>query len=278
MKKVWYHHITMKRFAAFTLILMVVFGALWLDSNYRLVTESFAITSWNLPFEADGLRIVHLTDLHGEWSDSLLRQVREAKPDLIAITGDIVDGTKDNFDTERGYILMAVGELSRIAPVYYVPGNHEWASSDPRGLFRAVGEAGGTVLRNDYVVFRGIVIAGCDDPNGQADQPSIEETVGRIREREGGRFILMLYHRNDRLTAWSDLGVDCVLCGHAHGGAVRLPFTDGLYGPGHNWFPEHTSGVYSERDTDMVVSRGIGGAKYRLFNNPEIISLTLSIE
>lgn len=268
----------MKRFAVFTLILIVALGALWLDSNYRMVTRSFVLSSGNLPAEANGLRIVHLTDLHGEWSDSFLKQVREAEPDIIAITGDIVDGAKDDFDAEREYISMAVGSLSRIAPVYYVPGNHEWASSDPRGLFDAVSDAGGTVLRNDYAVFRGIVIAGCDDPNGPADQPTIAETVEKIRAKEGGRYILMLYHRNDRIAMWSDLGVDCVLCGHAHGGTVRLPFTDGLYGPGHNWFPKYTSGVYSERATDMVVSRGVGGAKYRLFNNPEIISLTLSIE
>lgn len=278
MQKVCYYHITMKRFLAFTLILIAALGALWLDSNFRIVTESFSIASRNLPPEANGLRIVHLTDLHGEWSDSLLRQVREAEPDIIAITGDIVDGDKENFDAERDYISMAVGELSRVAPVYYVPGNHEWASSDPRGLFRAVSEAGGTVLRNDYVVFRGIVIAGCDDPNGPADQPTCAETVEKIRAKEGGRFILMLYHRHDRLAMWSDLGVDCVLCGHAHGGMVRLPFTDGLYAPGQHWFPEYTSGVYREKATEMVVSRGIGGPKYRLFNNPEIISLTLSIE
>lgn len=266
----------MKRFLGILLIFAVAAAAAWLDSNYRLVTERYTLASPVLPKEAEGLRVVHLTDLHGEWPGALIGAVRDAEPDIIAVTGDIVDGDAASFEAERDYITMAIRELCAVAPVYYVPGNHEWASPGAHELIEAVAEAGGTVLRNDYVLFRGIVIAGCDDPNGPYDQPSPGDVVGRIRNAEGGKFILMLYHRHDRLIQWSKLGVDCVLCGHAHGGMVRLPFTDGLYAPGHVFLPTCTNGIYRERATAEVVSRGIGGPKYRLFNNPEVLVLELT--
>ena len=106
------------------------------------------------------------------------------------------------------------------------------------------------------------------------------QLVSEIREREGDKYILMLSHRNDAIDTWSELGVNAVLCGHAHGGLVRLPFTDGLISPGRTLFPTYTSGIYTEGDTDMLVSRGTGNGEgmLRLFNNPQIVSLKLSAE
>lgn len=268
----------MKKRAGLILALLVIAALLicWFDSNFRLVTEEFTISSDRFPKALSGLRIVHLTDVHntgyGENNESFLEAVADARPDIIAITGDLIDG--DDRKTEEKFVRSLIPRLCEIAPVYYVSGNHEWASGWARTLFDIIREAGGTVLRNQYVLIgegdESFVLAGCDDPNALRDMKTPQEVVESIKKREPDKYVLMLYHRHDRLDMWAETGVDAVLCGHAHGGMIRLPFTDGLYAPGQVFFPEHTSGLYEKDGTVEIVSRGIGGPKYRLFNNPEI--------
>ena len=94
--------------------------------------------------------------------------------------------------------------------------------------------------------------------------------MAKIRSREPEKYIIMLAHRNDRLDMWAELKVPAVLCGHGHGGLIRLPFTDGLIGPGRELFPEYTAGIYERDGTKMLVSRGVGGEKLRFMNNPQI--------
>ena len=118
-----------------------------------------------------------------------------------------------------------------------------------------------------------MILAGTDDPNGPADMIKPRELVKRIREAEGAGFMVMLEHRNNNLPLYSELGVDLVLCGHSHGGYIRLPFIDGLFGPQRDWFPTYTNGVYAMGGTNMVVSRGIGNHIIipRFLNNPHIV-------
>ena len=262
------------------LFLIVIVAALFYDSNTRLVTEEYEIESSSLPENFDGLKIVQLSDLHnaefGENNEKLLRKVAAAEPDLIAVTGDLIDG-----DRADSYVRELMTGLAAIAPVYYVTGNHEWASGWIQELFDLLKECDVTVLRNEYVLLaRGgdtIVLAGADDPNGPYDMFTHSQLVSEIREREGERYILMLYHRNDDLAEWEELGVDAVLCGHAHGGVIRLPFTDGLISPEREWFPDITSGLHEFGETDILISRGLGNRSgtIRFWNNPEIVEATL---
>jgi len=177
-----------------------------------------------------------------------------------------------------------VAGLTPIAPVYFVTGNHEWDRrvGGPWALFEIMEAHGVTVLRNQYVrLQRGddqIILAGTDDPHGPADMIRPYDFVRTIHAREGeDSFIVMLEHRNQNLPLYSSLGVDLVLCGHAHGGIIRLPFTDGLIGPQREWFPTHTSGIYTMDNTHMVVSRGLGNYIWmpRFLNNPHLVVAVL---
>ncbi|MGM9520982.1 MAG: metallophosphoesterase [Oscillospiraceae bacterium] len=267
-------------FAVF-LVLLAILAVLLYDGNTRIVTQSFELGNARLPESFEGFKIVQLSDLHtssfGEGNIQLLDAVREQQPDIIAVTGDLIDG-----DRAEDYVIELMSRLSDIAPVYYVSGNHEWASGWIQELFEILDSCGVTVLRNEYVVLqRGgqdIVLAGIDDPNGPYDQKTPAELVGEIRAEVGDSYILMLAHRNDEIDMWADLGVDAVLCGHAHGGVIRLPFTDGLIAPGMEWFPTYTSGIYVEGGTQMLVSRGLGNTRgtFRLFNNPQIVTAVLT--
>lgn len=267
-----------KRFFRVVLALTVVLGALIYDSQTRIVTEEFPIGNAALPGAFEGFRIVHLSDLHarefGKDNQKLIDAVREAEPDIICITGDMIDGPRD--EAQERYVTTLIGGLTAIAPVYYVSGNHEWAAGWARELFAMLEDLGAAVLRNRYVTLERdgaeIILAGVDDPNGLRDQKSPAELVEEIVAAHPGDYILMLAHRDTELDMWARLGVDAVLCGHAHGGLIRLPFTDGLVAPGQGLFPTWTSGVYEKDATQMLVSRGFTGSHGvpRILNNPQV--------
>ncbi|MDR0861626.1 MAG: metallophosphoesterase [Oscillospiraceae bacterium] len=257
--------------------LVAVCAVLLYDSNTRIVTTEYPLQFDNLPAAFDGFRILELSDVHasvfGEDNKKLTDAVKSAAPDIIAVTGDLVDSKADN---ELAVVLPLMEKLVEIAPVYYVTGNHEWDSGIIRELFTGLESAGVHVLRNRSVeIERGgarIVLIGLDDPNGPADMMKPAEVFARAREQFGDAFTVTLVHRNSFLPLLSELGAEVVICGHAHGGIVRLPFTDGLVGPAREWFPTFTSGVYREGGAAMVVSRGVGNhtGMPRFLNNPHL--------
>ena len=266
-----------KRTLRLLLTLAVLCGGVLADSNLRLVTTSYELRFENLPAAYDGFRIVQLSDVHGavfgEDNARLLRAVRDAKPDLIALTGDLADR-----DTDMADIDALLAGLTAIAPVYYVSGNHEWSGRLLGALQTLFGRHGVRYLRNEYVLLeRGgekIVLAGVEDPNGWADQPAPPEVAAAPPE---GPFKILLAHRNYWVTEYPDLPVDLILCGHAHGGVVRLPGVGGVLDHHGHFFPDYTDGVYASGSYRMAVSRGIGntGGVPRFFNNPEIVIVEL---
>ncbi|MBE6996404.1 MAG: metallophosphoesterase [Ruminococcaceae bacterium] len=237
----------------------------------------------DLPAGFDGCRIVLLSDLHGaafgKENEDLFSVVAAETPDLIALTGDLID---EDTPDPLAYAAETAARLSAIAPTYYVTGNHEWAAGDVRELKSVLEESGVTVLSNEYLLWeRGgdaIAIAGIDDPNGYADQKTPETLAAELYADLGDPFWILLAHRNDKFASqYSLLGADLVLSGHGHGGVIRLPFTDGLLGTQHNLLPSYTAGLYEENGSALLVSRGLGnvGITFRAFNRPDIAVLTL---
>lgn len=268
------------------LLFCVLCAAFFWWSNHALQTERAAFASPRLPAGFDGCTIVQLSDLHGaefgEHNEDLIRRVREAGPDYIFLTGDLVDRYRQ---TPRSYAVSLCEALAEIAPTYFVTGNHEWAFPDIRSFKRELRDAGVTVLSNEYVSLSRngdrILLAGIDDPNGFADQKTPEELARELREAEPEAFWLLLAHRNNYFEKeYSFLGADLVICGHGHGGLIRLPFTDGLVSVERSLFPSYTSGFYEANGGKVFVSRGLGnsGRTFRLFNRPEMVVLTLQCQ
>lgn len=252
---------------------------------WGLETTVTRIELAGIPEEFDGLRIVHLSDLHGheygEASTRLLTMVAEQEPELIVITGDLLDQ-----ESQMAMVGPLARGLAEIAPTFYVTGNHEWAlgSAAVKELKALLEQCGVKVLSNGYEVLKrdgaSVVVAGVDDPNGYADQKTPEELYAEIGQAQSGCFTLLLAHRNDRFDRYAAVGYDLVLSGHAHGGIVRLPFTDGLIGTQRNLLPTWTAGVYTLGGSTLFVSRGLGNNTvpfrgFRLFNRPEIAVLEL---
>ena len=276
-----------RTFLIVLLLLVISAAILVFDSNTRLVTTEYELSYPNLPEQYDGFRIVQLSDLHssefGKDNTRLIEKVRDAKPDIIAVTGDLIDRYQIKKPVEKQLEVAEalITALVPIAPVYYVTGNHEWDSGVIHPLLDMLEERGVHVLRNQYQRLENgggaIIIAGAEDPNGPADGIKPADFVEKIFEDEGASFLVMLTHRNNTLPLYSSLGVDLVLCGHAHGGIVRLPFTDGLVGPNFDFLPTYTNGVYTMGTTNMIVSRGLGNhiGWPRFLNNPHIVAAVL---
>ena len=281
-----------KRRGVFPILMLIFFllvGILLYDGNTRIVISEYELNYVNLPEGFDGYRIAVLSDIHaavfGNSNERLIAKVKETEPDIIAITGDLIDRyEKLPVEMQLDIAETLVDSLTPIAPVYFITGNHDWDSGAIRPLLLLLEEHGVVILRNKYTLLESggdeIVLAGTDDPNGPADMKKPHEFVETIRQKEGERFIVMLEHRNSHLQLYSVLGVDLVICGHAHGGLVRLPFTDGLLGQQRDWFPTYTNGVYTSGGTNMVVSRGLGNHTGipRIFNNPQVVVVELKVE
>lgn len=265
------------RCTAILLLALLVAGCLFLyDQQNRIQTEELTYTSPRLPAAFDGFRVVQVSDLHGkefgDGNETLLKKVADLRPDLISITGDIVDDVSQfSMMTD-----VAVG-LAAIAPTYYVTGNHEWAIKEAYTVKALLRECGVTVLSNDFLPLERsgetIILSGIDDPNGPYDQKTPGELADEIRAQYGDPYILMLAHRNEYYEVYSEERFDLTLCGHVHGGIVRLPFTDGLIdNTRRRWFPTYTAGMYDLPGGELMVSRGLGngGNSFRLFNRPHL--------
>lgn len=235
----------------------------------------------DLPEGCDGCTIAHISDLHnaafGEKQESLLAAVKSVSPDFIAITGDLIDKRRRGMRNALNFIVGAL----RIAPVYYTTGNHESASSEFAALQENLLTAGVRVLRDRAEQFDsfGMTLIGLDDPGFHKKKIPKKEgialTAEKMKELAGEGFTVVLSHRPEYLPAYE--GADLVLCGHAHGGQVRLPLIGGLYAPGQGVFPRYTSGAYRRGKTTMVVSRGLGNSRcpLRINNPPEIVAIRL---
>lgn len=256
--------------------------------NNSIVISKYTISSDKIPQNFDGYKIVQLSDLHsksfGNDQNNLVKKVNSLEPDSIVFTGDLIDS--DRYDEEPSLILME--RLVQIAPVYYVTGNHEWWSGKFETLEDKLNSIGVQVMRNTTEeIIAGtdkIKIIGIDDPanigESYVERAQTEESIANsIGEIEGDdHYQILLSHRPEMLSLYSEYGFDVVFSGHAHGGQFRIPFVGGLIAPNQGLFPKYTSGKYESDNTTMIVNRGLGNSiiPIRIFNRPEIVAVKLS--
>lgn len=266
---------------------LLVFLSGWLVwQQESIVTETYTVCDPRLPASFDGLRIALLSDLHGKELGAdhtrLLEAVAGLRPDLIALTGDLIDRS------EQIEVLPPLMDgLTAIAPTYFVTGNHDWAAAHSMSEFKSLLTGHGvTVLSGEYVTLeregQSLVLAGLDDPNGLADQTTGPELRAQIADKSGtDTYSILLAHRND-LDDYAPWGFHLTLCGHGHGGLFRIPLLDiGLLGTDRTFFPPYDGGLYRLGENSCVVSRGLGSntvpiRAFRLFNRPHLPLVVLT--
>ena len=193
------------------------------------------------------------------------------------LTGDLVDSR----DTQVDIALAFAGQAVKIAPCYYVTGNHEARIKELPDLLEGLAAAGVTVLRNEAVKLERhggcVTLLGVDDPNfaykhsGEAFEKSLRRILSGWQA--DGQYTILLSHHPELFTLYAEMGMELVFSGHAHGGQFRLPFVGGIIAPDQGLFPEYDAGVYQSSSTAMVVSRGLGGSiiPLRIHNRPELV-------
>jgi len=254
--------------------------ALLLDSRYCIDVKEYELSFANLPESFDGYRIALISDLHG-WSfgnenERLIEKIRAAKPDLIAITGDMVS-KPDDFEAVENLMDGLYG----LAPMYYVNGNHEWGAGLTLKMRQLMEARGVICLSNEFVTLNResehILICGVEDRNGRADMIKPPELAEELRQQYPEDFVLWLQHRNDSLIYYPELPVELVLSGHAHGGIVRLPFIGGVLDVRGKLGAEYEKGIYNEGGLTQLVSAGLGNSVFipRFLNRPELPIITL---
>ena len=271
---------------AIVLVVLVIWIA-W--GNTALELNTYTVSSAKLPQSFDGYRIAHVSDLHnaemGKNNEKLSTMLRDADPDMIAITGDLVDSR----NTDIEVALQFVREAVKIAPCYYVTGNHEARISEYDELKEAMKAAGVTVLEDAQTEIsltgESITLIGVNDPSHQTDYlfgdaESVMNAKLEDLHTENDGFTILLSHRPELFDSYVDHGMDLVLSGHAHGGQFRLPFIGGVVAPNQGLFPEYDAGIYTDGNTNMLVSRGVGNSilPFRINNRPEVILIDLHAE
>lgn len=274
-----------KLYIALTFLLTLIIWTIW--GNTALIITQITVPSANLPHQFSGFRIAHISDLHnaefGSENAKLLQKISETEPDIIAITGDLVDSNHTNIEVAINFAQKA----TQIAPVYYVSGNHEAWLSRYGALRDSLEAAGVTVLEDDaiHLIHNGstITLLGLSDPEFSEGSSMLDEiaamTALKLSEMTEDGHTVLLSHRPELFETYVESGVDLVLSGHAHGGQFRLPLIGGLIAPDQGLFPKYDAGLYSEQGTNMVVSRGLGNSiiPIRFNNRSEVVLVELEV-
>lgn len=259
------------------LLCLIIFLLIGLDP--RLETTNYIYENSKIPASFNEYKICQISDLHckyfGNNNQTLLNAIQDMNPDIVVLTGDIVD--EDH--TDLGSIETLFSGLRDFQiPTYYITGNHELEMDATKQYTQL------QALMKTY---------GVTDLDGQTTtlsigQDSIYLTGGRwyshyitqyLKPANPQDFNILLYHGADFFDLISDYNYDLILSGHIHGGVIRLPFLNkGLLGNSGEFFPKYVSGFYQNetKTSTMIVSRGLGDSFIpRFYNRPELVCITL---
>jgi len=263
------------------LVLVVLFIMYaWYENNTIVITKMDYVND-RIPNEFDGFIIAHISDLHnkefGKGQKKLLKKLKNVNPDIIVITGDIIDRRTYNLEVAIDFVSGA----KDIAPIYYVSGNHEASSGKYGEISQGLTEHGVNVMDNVILDIKKdekvIKLVGIKDPIFLKSD-NITENSDLLKETTYfDDFTILLSHRPELINVYASYDIDLALVGHAHGGQINVPFVGPLYAPQQGFLPKYVSGRYKKNNTTMIVSRGLGNSllPLRINNKPEIVMVTL---
>lgn len=268
---------------------LFIFLLLYLIWQY-LELKKFSVTHYEMASEKvkKDYTVAVIADLHGftygKNNRRLLQAVSDAHPDMICIPGDMIVGQKEKSHRSS---LRSLAQLRQIAPVYYSYGNHEsrMHQSTPknRALFRdyekQVEEMGIHILNQKMVAWDdSLCISGLEIPiscykKGKAvplPEGFIRDNMPQVPKES---FQILLAHNPYYAKDYAAWGADLTLCGHYHGGLVRIPGVGSLISPQFEWFPKYDAGQFTVDGRQIIVSRGMGThtVHIRIFNRAELL-------
>ena len=280
---------TKKRIIIFAVVVVLISAiVIWgIHDNSALSVTNYNIKSEKLPDNFNGYKIAVVSDLHnakiGKNNEKLLSMLQSTTPDIIAITGDMIDSRHTNIDTAIEFAKKAL----EIAPCYYVAGNHESRIENYDDFEKNLEKTGVNILNDKQIKLENegqtISLLGVKDSTFQKGHQlyTAEEFISSKLDNfeiDSNEYNVLLAHRPEIFDVYAKHNIDLTLSGHTHGGQVRLPFVGCLAVPDQGFFPKYDSGKYSQDKSTMIISRGIGNSMVplRINNPPEIVLVTLS--
>lgn len=275
-----FHHKTKKKsfrvWIPLWMLLHIILVVFCFYQNNHLV-----VTYYNYDYDGIDCRIVQISDLHNVelWFDKdyVCNKVAELEPDIIVVTGDVVDSNH----TDIASAINTMEGLAQIADTYYVTGNHEYLLQDNElaDLCDGMRKAGVRVMFDETIIIddygQPFVLIGIDDKS--LNNETLKQLAVQCKTNCGDGLEVVLAHEPQYMDAYTDAEVDLVLAGHAHGGQFIFPFIGAVVAPNQGFFPQLTSGSITKKNTTMIISRGLGNSviPVRVFNYPEIVVIDI---
>ena len=256
----------------------------------RLEVSHYSIVSPFLPKDFDGLKIVHLSDLHnkvfGKNNSVLAKLIYKEKPDMVFMTGDMLSHKAPHIEE----FLDLVEKISRFSQVYYVNGNHELSDLDD-DTFEYVAESlasfGAVCLDNCYadiscgeseiricgLCYTAEYYRGVREYKRGWKAFMLTDMIKYLGIKDPEIYTILLAHNPLDFDVHAEWGADLSLGGHVHGGLIRLPLINGILSPERRLMPKYKEGVYRVGNSFLIASRGLG--RFRIHNPPEVVSVKL---
>lgn len=299
----------------FVIILIIIFLILGINIilNNWITTTRYTIQNNKINNDLNGYRIVQISDVHSirneNKKEKVIEKVKKENPNMIFVTGDLIDTdyySEQNSMYQQGEIkqiekftLDFMKELSNIADVYFIYGNHELILLDDpvnNEFVTALDELGITILNNKLDTMQinntTINLVGLQDPstlykdkkyayignNKEKTKSILDDLIKNNDDFNNDNFTILLAHRPEFFDLYSNYDVDIAFTGHTHGGLIRLPIIRGIYSRAEGIFPKYSVGKYNKEKFTMIINGGIGYSEIpiRIFNQPEIVVTTLS--
>ena len=272
---------------------IAVVAAVVAFDTHRFVVQSYHITSPKLNKK---MRFVVLADLHGRSfgknNQKLLDKISELKPDGILIAGDMITAKPGKkFDDTVAFIC----KLAKEYPVYYGSGNHEYRMGIYPEKYGTMSQeyetaitgnklvrlhTGSVVLEESNICVSGIEIDRVFYKKWKAPSMDGKYVKEKLGEPDKDRFGILIAHNPSYFPAYAEYGADLVLSGHVHGGIAKLPILGGVISPALRLFPKYDGGRFEEKDSIMILSRGLGThtIPVRFLNPGELVEIVLEPE
>lgn len=256
----------------FTLIILIIISTkIYFDTNeYKVNTVQFQ--SEKIP-EGDELTILQISDLHnksfGKNNEKLINIAENLNPDIIVITGDLIDRSTEDFNDIFSVIknLVAANET-----VYFVTGNHEWENANTRDFLEGLRERNVKVLSNQSTQITAenvsFTLSGIDDAS-----TNHEDITAAFQNVDQDLYTILLSHTPSVTEKYEDIPADLILSGHTHGGQVRLPFIGAIVAPDQGFLPKFDKGTFKiGQNQYLYIDSGLGTsvAPIRFLNKSQL--------
>lgn len=237
-------------------ILVILITYIYYQVNFTKI-NNVVLESKKIPL-GESLKILQISDVHNKRineNKSFFSKIEKLDTDIIVITGDLIDAKTRDFTNTYDF----VEKLKEInARIFYVSGNHEWRGNRKTEFVQGLHELGVNILDNNNTTLKiggmDVNLCGIDDPETGHDDLNL--AFDGIREE---LYTVLLSHGPRVVLDGENIPADLILCGHTHGGQIRLPILGPVVAPGQGFFPKYDKGIFDLGNNKVLfIDSGLG--------------------